>query len=219
MLNSAAAKQATYSGKTTNGAFSQDVKVLTRIFEDDINLACWQRELSSDIQSYLVQLIGSGFNQLRCVTQLCDVIELLHEKLPDYPGKTIFVNDLYRVADMYACLFEVDDLGLRLTKLTSAMCPRFHTDKLPCRLITTYAGCGTEWLPDNEVNREYLGPQGHGKEDKLYPDNDSIQQLTSGDLALFKGDGWQGNEGRGIVHRSPALLAGQCRVVLTLDGR
>jgi hypothetical protein len=42
-------------------------------------------------------------------------------------------------------------------------------------------------------------------------------QLNAGDVALFKGERWQGNEGRGIIHRSPVPVAGERRLVLTLD--
>jgi hypothetical protein len=34
---------------------------------------------------------------------------------------------------------------------------------------------------------------------------------------LLKGERWQGNEGRGLVHRSPPLVAGERRLLLTLD--
>ncbi|RUO26906.1 DUF1826 domain-containing protein [Aliidiomarina minuta] len=220
MHNSELQDQELLTRVSRNAVFSQDVDVLTHIFNEDINLAGWQRQLSSQIQQYLVYLIGSGFNQLRCITRLNDLVDVLQQELPEHAAKAAFVEDVYQVADMYACLMEAEELGVRLTKLTAAMCPRFHTDKLPCRLITTYAGCGSEWLPDNAVNRDYLGPQGHGKETRLYADQqDKIQQLASGEVALFKGDGWQGHENRGIVHRSPALAPGQSRIILTLDGR
>lgn len=41
--------------------------------------------------------------------------------------------------------------------------------------------------------------------------------MACGEVALMKGERWQGNEGRGLVHRSPALSAGQRRLILTLD--
>lgn len=45
-----------------------------------------------------------------------------------------------------------------------------------------------------------------------------IQQMGTGDVALLKGELWEGNEGRGIVHRSPALTVKQPkRLVMTCD--
>jgi len=51
----------------------------------------------------------------------------------------------------------------------------------------------------------------------LYTSADAIQTLAIGDVALLKGEHWEGNEGAGLVHRSPMVEAGQQRVLLTLD--
>ena len=60
---------------------------------------------------------------------------------------------------MLRYLFELKSVGLRLTALGHAMCPRFHVDRVPCRLATTYFGSATEWLPHDRVNRSKLGPE------------------------------------------------------------
>ena len=54
-------------------------------------------------------------------------------------------------------------------------------------------------------------------ESGLYPTKDAIQTLAAGDVALLKGESWEGNEGAGLVHRSPAVKSGQQRLLLTLD--
>ncbi|MBB3184064.1 hypothetical protein FHR95_001624 [Halomonas fontilapidosi] len=36
------------------------------------------------------------------------------------------------------------------------MCPHFHCDNLPVRLVTTSHGHGCEWLPEWAVNRQRL---------------------------------------------------------------
>ena len=36
---------------------------------------------------------------------------------------------------------------MRLVSTSAPMCPRFHTDHVGVRLICTYVGPGTEWLP------------------------------------------------------------------------
>ena len=41
--------------------------------------------------------------------------------------------------------------------------------------------------------------------------------LQAGDVALAKGERWLGNQGRGLVHRSPTPENGQSRLLLTLD--
>uniref|UniRef100_UPI0013C31562 DUF1826 domain-containing protein n=1 Tax=Pseudomonas viridiflava TaxID=33069 RepID=UPI0013C31562 len=44
-----------------------------------------------------------------------------------------------------------------------------------------------------------------------------IQQINTADVALLKGVRWRGNEGAGLVHRSPALEGNERRLILTLD--
>ncbi|WP_280109885.1 DUF1826 domain-containing protein [Azospirillum sp. B506] len=42
--------------------------------------------------------------------------------------------------------------------------------------------------------------------------------MSAGDVALLKGEGWPGNRGRGLVHRSPpAAPSGAPRLLLCLD--
>ena len=122
--------------------------------------------------------------------------------------------------EMYACLFELDEVGVRLQVLDRAMCPRFHTDKLGCRLVSTYLGPGTEWLHNRDVDRSKLGAGNMGLSDEesgLFSRPECIQQVNSGDIVLLKGDGWYGNDGLGAVHRSPAISGGEKRIIVTMD--
>ena len=129
-------------------------------------------------------------------------------------------ENIAELVDMFCCLFELKAVGLRLSVLDSAMCPRFHVDRIPCRLATTFQGVATEWLPHETVNREKLGRGSNGKPDSqsgLYHNQHDIQQLKCGDVALLKGEIWEGNSHAGLVHRSPALSAAERRLLLTLD--
>jgi hypothetical protein len=103
------------------------------------------------------------------------------------------------------------------------MCPRFHFDRIPCRLITTYHGVATEWLPHQVVDRSKLGAGNQGKSDEksgLFESANDICQLRKGDVGLLKGEFWHDNEGAGLVHRSPVQTddsLSQSRLLLTLD--
>ncbi|MCY7293820.1 DUF1826 domain-containing protein [Alteromonas sp. a30] len=81
---------------------------------------------------------------------------------------------------MFGFLFGLEEVGLRLSVLDKAMCPRFHVDKVPFRLVTTYSGIGSQWLPNEQVNREKLGHGSKGLSDAelgLYASSDCIQTL------------------------------------------
>lgn len=41
--------------------------------------------------------------------------------------------------------------------------------------------------------------------------------MACGDVAIMKGDSWDGNAGAGLVHRSPDVPYGEQRLLLTLD--
>lgn len=215
---------------TEQWAIAHTPEVLTGIYDEAINIAVWQRELNPVLQQYLVELLRrrktialklSGTPE----QLLAEIRRVFPSELGDPDSETItgeaFYSDVEVVIDMFACLFEARILGLRINVLEHAMCPRFHTDNVGVRLITTYHGLGTEWLPEGVVNRQALGTA-HASQintpGAIIADEQFIQRMNTGDVALFKGELWDGNEGRGIVHRSPAVTSQQPkRLVMTCD--
>ena len=193
-------------------------KTLARILEDDVNLAVWQRQLPLHIADFAELLLS--LNE-PLAEALC--IELPNEDAdPDLKGLAAgfrdlqsyegFIADLQWLVSAFACLLGARRIGLRLRVLDKAMCPRFHVDHVPVRLITTYAGIGSQWLKEGVMDREQLGQanaEPHGMS--------QIQQLKRGDVALLKGEKWHGNEGSGLIHRSPQPTPGERRLLLTLD--
>lgn len=77
------------------------------------------------------------------------------------------------------------------------------------RLLTTYAGSGSQWLEEGVIDRSRLQLD--------QPAVDNIRQLAAGDVALLKGEKWIGNEGAGLIHRSPLTAPGERRLLLSLD--
>lgn len=115
-------------------------------------------------------------------------------------------------ARMFHELFEAPGIGIRVAALDRAMCPRLHVDRIPVRMIATFCGPGTEWLPNASVDRHQLaGGAAHTLE------GITLMQLQAGDVALMKGENWVGNEGYGLVHRSPAVDAHTARLIATID--
>ncbi|WP_107852702.1 DUF1826 domain-containing protein [Oceanimonas marisflavi] len=183
--------------------------IFTRIYQPGCNLAVWQRSLPAEVEGYVQQLLQAGSRvSVRELLSPEAVAETLIKQLPDFPGRAALAGDVQQVAEMFACLFELKRVGLRLASLQTAMCPRFHVDKLPCRLVSTYSGPGTHWF--NARQREQLLE--HGGEELA-----QWQQLTVGEVALMKGDGWEGEEGRGLWHRSPPVPTGYRRLFLSMD--
>lgn len=196
-----------------------EATVLTHILQDKVTLAAWQREANAPIQAELAS--SNAGDTWRDVRVACKP-DAMKDVLNDHWGQAYpsLQADICLVTDMFACLFDANEVAIRIVRLTRAMCPRFHTDKIPCRLVTTYQGAGTEWLGNESIQRDFLGRGANGKPDKvsgLIKPNAVIQQLAPFDVAILKGDAWPGNEGLGLVHRSPECDENQPRVIMTLD--
>ncbi|QFI39215.1 DUF1826 domain-containing protein [Moritella marina ATCC 15381] len=195
--------------------------VLTDIYQDDINIAVWQRHLDKQLTTAVNQLLEhKPALRLLLVVTPEDCFDVLSEKFEKSDEITRLIDDISLLVDMFCCLFDLKQAGLRLTILDQAMCPRFHVDRIPCRLVTTYTGMGTQWLNNSVIDRTKLGAEYQDTTDEqsgLMQDIADINKLTRGDIALLKGENWNDNAGAGLVHRSPETSQGERRLFLTLD--
>lgn len=199
-------------------AQGNDISVLPRIFEHEVNIAIMRRRLPADVmvsvgaqcqtdRAWQFSWLGQPDHSLKA--------DLL-KRLPQPDAAEALIDDITSVAEATAYLFDTETVGIRLRLLNAAMCPRFHCDNLPVRLVTTYMGPGSEWLPEYAINRAGLGAP-HPHRPEIVNDAGAIQSMSAGDIALIKGSGWEGNEEYGLVHRSPALKEGEKRLLLTID--
>jgi hypothetical protein len=188
---------------------SNQLEVLTEFYDQQFNLVTWQRSLSEQLSDAATQVLSDRPDvQLSLVVTPEKTAASLADVLDASEHSPVLHDDVARLVDMFCCLFDQREVGLRLTGLTRAMCPRFHVDRVPCRLVTTYHGIGTEWLPDIAADRSKLGTGNQGKPDHtsgLFRRGNAVRQLQPGDVALLKGELWAGNEGAGIIHRSPKV--------------
>lgn len=195
--------------------------ILSDIYREDVNIAIWRRALAPQVQDVVGHFVEShgSFRAAISTTpsRALDAVSTLLGKA----GDTVAISsDVAELVDMFCCLFDLGEVGLRLGVVDHAMCPRFHVDRVPCRLVTTYQGVGTEWLPHHVVDRVQAAPGTPGFDTfqlGIGQDRTSIRQLDCADVGLLKGTLWEGNERAGLVHRSPALQPGDRRLVLTLD--
>lgn len=196
---------------------SQDKQpsVLSDIYQEDINIAIWRRQKQFLVKEFLA--LNPTFQKEMILTPQ-DALSRINEFFDN--NMTEVSEDIALLVDMFCYLFELKQAGMRLKVLDKAMCPKFHVDKVPCRLVTTYQGMATQWLPHELVDQTKLGWGCNGLPDSesgLYQSESDIQQLDCGDVALIKGTLWKGNENAGLVHRSPGLIANEKRLILTLD--
>ncbi|MGF1642291.1 MAG: DUF1826 domain-containing protein [Thiotrichales bacterium] len=200
---------------------ASQISDLTAIFEPEVQV-CWlPREPLGAIADYLDRASAPG--RLRGTERQVIAAGTLpgFAGLPEAPGYADLRRDAAALIELFTTLLGCPGVGVRLEVLERAMCPRFHVDRVGIRLLCTYRGPGTEWLDERCADRRWLGLAGHGKDDAesgLIRDPAGIERAPTFAVALLKGSAWQGNAGRGAIHRSPAVpIEAAPRVVLALD--
>ncbi|AIY66575.1 DUF1826 domain-containing protein [Pseudoalteromonas piratica] len=212
--------QESYDLDIRRAAISDMPNVLADIYREDVNIAVWQESLNQQAIDDANTILANS-EQLNLVIAATpnDIIKQLSEH-SELASHTALCQHIHTLLDMFCTLFELKRAGLRLTILDKAMCPKFHVDKIPCRLVSTFSGTATEWLQHQDVDHSKLGAASVGLSDEesgVYQNEAQIQQLAAGDVALLKGSGWINNEHAGLVHRSPYQAKDQRRLVITLD--
>lgn len=134
-------------------AFGEDPQVLAEVLRDGVNLAVWTRRLNPALRDFAAALVRN-----RPGLALSQTLEMEEERLPaldglldaqQLPGQADFLEDLGWLVEAFFCLTGARRIGLRLRVLDKPMCPRFHVDHVPLRLVTTYQGAASEWLDES----------------------------------------------------------------------
>lgn len=127
--------------------------------------------------------------------------------LPEHPGRAALESDVHAVLGRFRALVPLRSVRLKLHAVHHGQCRKFHADYVPLRLLCTYAGPGTEWVPDDAVARGELG--GYDEDidaanERIIPDASRIRHAGTGDVVLLRGNAWKRGS-PGAVHRSPVV--------------
>ncbi|WP_225199149.1 DUF1826 domain-containing protein [Gluconobacter oxydans] len=130
---------------------------------------------------------------------LSEIAAHLETRVPEQAQP--LMQDMLELAELYSAVSGHRNLRVRLEKITTDSCRKFHVDCVDLRLLRTYVGPGVQWTAD----------QGH-----------SVHEASTGSVVFLKGKhfpGWEGAEK--IRHRSPPLssrpAAERIRLLLTID--
>jgi hypothetical protein len=189
---------------------------------EDLNLLVWRRGTSAPRLDALVATTRDARDLevepavLRAGSLTADVSRFVQSRYePASDASMALAVDLFDLSSLLLNLTGAPAIRSRFERVEHDGCRLFHTDKNTLRLLCTYAGAGTQWLPDAAVDRSALGK---GSNAAICSNTRAVRSIRRGDVALLKGDAWPGNAGRGIVHRSPPIAkSGQSRLLLTLD--
>jgi hypothetical protein len=189
---------------------------LVRINNAKFDLCCWRREPTAALAAWL-----DGVAQRHTLTfdekyqSARDVqFERWLSDIPPSPEKHQWLEDLHAVLGASLRVNGEVPLRIQLSTIQIRKCPRFHIDNIGVRLLCTYSGPGTEWIPELSLDRSRLADC--TVDDAPLRPGGAVEQLRRFDVALLKGSAFPGNGRFGIVHRSPNVPNAP-RIVLTID--
>jgi len=163
------------------------------------------------------------FQQLRTIPELlvkgkvhvrsadADIRALLEGAIPEefraQAFYEVWLADMARLCEAFCYIHGVEEASFWLGARRS--CVRYHTDNVPMRMLVTYDGKGTEWLPDEAADRTAYR---RGKPNQFILRDKSMRQfLGRYDVAVFRGGP------RGVLHRTPDEALRSCSLLMRLD--
>ena len=185
------------------------------IYDEDVEVISVTRPQASTCEALAKRLIRSRqIPQLRWI-QPADDPEAPVNELPatiDPDVHSALLDQIAGASEMLGELMDCERVGVRLETLSTPMCPRFHVDHVPCRMLITLSGVGTEWIPNSDV--DWAAFADLETTEPPVQANRQIQHFATGNWSLLKGGAWQDGF-NGVVHRSPHGVGE--RLLLSLD--
>ncbi|MTH97183.1 DUF1826 domain-containing protein [Roseibium sp. RKSG952] len=184
----------------------RDADILSDVDAPGIAAAIWQRIPDPDFQNWIDALPAGQLPDLRTTVPVHLAEAALLSAcglagMPDGPEQHRLASDAAALALIYSRILRCTHVRIRFDVSSGVMCPKFHLDNVPARLLCTYRGAGTEYVLENHQD-----------------DTRRIRSMRTGSAGLFRGRTWPGEERCRLLHRSPAVLAGSGpRLLLAID--
>lgn len=181
-------------------------EILGDISEPGVAAAIWRRRLDTSFESWIRGLRTEILPDLRVTVPVSSAEAAVQTafdiaKIPFVPERQTLASDVGALALIFGKVMNTGHVRIRLDVLDKVMCPKFHLDNVPARLLCTYRGTGTEYVPDVHLT-----------------DNKRIRTMRTGAAGLFRGATWASEEQTGLLHRSPAVESGAGpRLLLVID--
>lgn len=168
--------------------------------------AIWQRNPLPSFQTWIDNLPPEDLPRARVILRpelvrqaMTDLVDTVG--LQDCDERTMLIDDVAALAHIFAGVMDAPYLRLRLDRITTNACRKFHIDAVTARLICTYRGSATQY--------------GAGK---MGDEPSEIASVQTGSPMILRGTLWPASVEPGLLHRSPPIEGtGETRLVLVLD--
>lgn len=174
-------------------AIGSSPRILLAAARRGVNLAIWKRVSSAATRTMFTALAREDLG-VDVVVAVGDVSLRLRPVLP-----AVLAVDVAALARRYARLTGATRLRVKVESVGGDECRLFHVDHVGWRLITTWAGPGTDWLEDEACRREHLGGRG-------LPGRPSVDAINAGIVADWT-----------RVHRADRHAVLLCRGITACD--
>ena len=152
----------------------------------------------------------SKSNRLKDIESMLNTI--IPSKLKNSNFYHLWLKDMANITSVFSEIIKEKSICLALE--TSRGCKRYHIDNVPMRLLVTYYGRGTEWLPSDAANYDAYYS---GKNNKKILINSAKKKfLKKWDIVIFKGQKYKSNK-KGILHRTPDSALNKISLLMRLD--
>jgi hypothetical protein len=204
------------SAAAPSSVFTDEIAGLSAIYTPGVRVVAWRRGLPEPLGDFAAGLVRRRPSLERACTVSAGQPLGAPLDLPGEvsEGRAALLADIQQLVQIFADLTGDHAIGLRLRVLEGTMCPKWHVDRLRVRLICAYVGPGTEWLEVVDGVERSPSPRILGLSSSLAPDH----RLSPGWVGLFKGASASENGHDAAIHRSPAVVEGGGRLLLTLEG-
>jgi hypothetical protein len=172
--------------------------ILLRVDDPAIVLACWSRKMTADVSRAfdawpvadipnvsLVTDTGNLAVQIRNVLASCRQVPPL--------AHSVLLSDLKLLGQLFSRAAGLTRFEIRIEAVNDNACEKFHTDNVTARLLTTYRGPGTQWVPHVHGEEALCGQDAY---------RGPLYELPRFAVALARGSA---RGGRSLVHRSPPI--------------
>ncbi|MEM6317465.1 MAG: DUF1826 domain-containing protein [Bacteroidota bacterium] len=196
-----------------NAIVGSDQKLLNDIHLPAKNIAIYERDITV-LNEELTRLMTEYVD---CQTKgtVAEIITYVSDYFAqNFADCTALLADIISLVELFEKTTKATSLRLLLTTVETNMCRKFHTDINDLRMLCTYVGPGTLWLPDEAV--DYQALKRRASDQEVIKEKAQIQQVGTGNIVLLKG-ALYGNANP-ILHRSPSIeQRGEKRLLLRID--
>ena len=191
-----------------------DIEKISEFSKQDYQLIEIERKNMNNSDSFFREIMYEPFRVIGKISKKNsseDIKRILRDIIPLISQTNFFyktwVSDMSEICQIFCDTLNSKSVSFCLG--TERGCSRYHIDNVPMRLLVTYMGQGTEWLPNDIANRVAF-EEGLPNE-KIVKDSSKIKSIKTFNVAIFRGGA------AGLLHRTPDSALKNPSILLRLD--